>query len=289
MKKTCLLLLLFISILYIREGYHVLCNDIPVKSSDKGSLSDVAKEVIAIPLETKPDCRLNYATQIKREGNELFLVSKSQIYHFDCSGKFVNQVTYNNHFAVTDYVIDPIEKQLLVMDDRENVYYYDYAGVLLEKKSLAGINPLKSPTRMIYHDRHIWMTAQSVSPGRQYVDQWLYKFDTTLTLLDTRKLTAADLGRFYIGGCISPELSVAGGNVYAYSPSTQPEEILADTLYLINRNRLNIHKDYSSILPVCIAGRYLVSTYSYAADEELNYTFCYDRQNQRSGQITRDK
>ncbi|MCD8270309.1 MAG: hypothetical protein LUD46_18955 [Parabacteroides sp.] len=71
---------------------------------------------------------------------------------------------------------------------------------------------------------------------------------------------------------------MADGNVYAYSPSTQPEEILADTLYLINRNRLHIHKDYSSILPLCIAGRFLVSTYSNADDEEHNYTFCYDRQ-----------
>lgn len=167
MKKTCLLLLILIGVLYIREGYLIVRNDMPVKSTDKGSLSDIAEEVIAIPLETKPDCRLKYASRIKREGNELFLVSNSQIYHFDCSGKFINQVTFNKHFTVTDYVVDPIEKQLIVMDDRENVYYYDYKGVLLERKSLAGINPLKSPTRMIYHDRHIWLTAQSVSSSKE--------------------------------------------------------------------------------------------------------------------------
>lgn len=291
MKKTCLLLLILIGVLYIREGYLIVRNDMPVKSTDKGSLSDIAEEVIAIPLETKPDCRLKYASRIKREGNELFLVSNSQIYHFDCSGKFINQVTFNKHFAVTDYVVDPIEKQLIVMDNRENVYYYDYKGVLLERKSLAGINPLKSPTRMIYHDRHIWLTAQSVSsskeePGRQHVDQWLYKFDTTLNLQDARKLTAADVGRFYLGGCFMPELAVAKGNVYAYSPSAQPEELLGDTLYLISRNKLNIHKNYSSILPVCIAGRYLVSTYFDANEEKRNYTFCYDRSENYAYQVT---
>lgn len=282
MKKTCLLLLLLVSIIYIKEGYQCVCNDNPVKSATQGTLSDVAEEVIAIPLETKPDCRLKYASRIQRDRNDLFLVSNRQLYRFDCSGKFVNQVTRNSQFQVADYVIDPIQRQLIVMDNEENVYYYNYDGTLLERKSLAGLNPLKMPARLMYYDRHIWLTTQSLSPAgengeKKCVDQWLYKFDTTLNLQEARKLTAADLGRFYIGACFTPELSVADGNVYAYSPSTQPEEILADTLYLINRNRLHIHKDYSSILPLCIAGRFLVSTYSHAADKEHNYTFCYDR------------
>ncbi|WP_195375204.1 MULTISPECIES: 6-bladed beta-propeller [Parabacteroides] len=282
MKKTCLLLLLLVSIIYIKEGYQLFCVDTPVKSTVKGSLSDIAEEVIAIPLETNSDCRLKYATQIKRDREDLFLVSNRQLYRFNCSGKFENQVTSNTLFPVTDYVIDPLQKQLIVMDDKENVYYYDYEGVLLEQKSLAGINPLNTPTRMIYHDRHIWMTAQSLSPckekpGKQYIDRWLYKFDTTLHLQDARKLTAADLGRFYLGACFSPELSVSNGNVYAHTPSVQPEEILADTLYLISRNKLDIHEGYSSILPLCIAGRYLVSTYGDASEDEQNYTFCYDR------------
>lgn len=282
MKKTCLLLLLLVSIIYINEGYKIFCNENPAICATQGFLSDVAEEVIAVPLETNESCRLRYATQIKRDKGDLFLVSNRQLYHFKCSGEFVNQITWNSRFSVADYVIDPLEKQLIVMDDNENVYYYDYDGVLIEQKSLAGINPLNSPTRMIYHDRHIWITAQSLSPckeepARMNVDQWLYKFDTTLNLQASRRLTAADLGRFYIGACISTELSVADGNVYAHSPSLQPEELLADTLYLISRNKLNIHDEYSSILPLRIAGRYLLSTYSDAAEEQRSYTFCYDR------------
>lgn len=291
MKKTCLLLLLLVGIIYINEGYKIISEDMPVKSTTEGSLSDVADEVIAIPLETTSDCRLKHATQIKRDRNELFLVSNGQLFHFDCSGKFLSRITSNKHFLVTDYVIDPLEKQLIVMDDRENVYYYDYDGTLLERKSLAGINPLKTPTRLMYHNRHIWMTAQSLSPseegtGKQCVNQWLYKFDTTFNLQDARKLTAADLGRFYLGACFSTELSVTNGNVYAYSPSTQPDELLADTLYLIRRNKLNIHEEYSSILPLCIAGRYLVSTYSDATDTDKNYTFCYDRREDYAYNVT---
>ena len=83
MKKTCLLLLLLVGIIYINEGYRIISDDMPVKSTTKGSLSDIADEVIAIPLETKSDCRLKYATQIKRDRNELFLVSNGQLYHFE--------------------------------------------------------------------------------------------------------------------------------------------------------------------------------------------------------------
>lgn len=291
MKKTCLLLLLLVGITYINEGYKIISEDMPVKSTTKGFLSNIAEEVIAIPLETTADCRLKHATQIKRDRNELFLVSNGQLFHFDCSGKFLSRVTNNQHFLVADYVIDPVERQLIIMDDKENVYYYDYDGTLLERKSLAGINPLNTPIRLMYHNRHIWITAQSLSPSanepnKQCVNQWLYKFDTTLNLQDARKLTAADLGRFYLGACFPAELSVADGNVYAYSPSTQPDELLADTLYLINRNKLNIHEDYSSILPLCISGRYLVSIYSNATDEKLNYTFCYDRRENYAYNVT---
>ena len=63
MKKTCLLLLLLVGIIYINEGYKIISEDMPVKSTTEGSLSDVADEVIAIPLETTSDCRLKHATQ----------------------------------------------------------------------------------------------------------------------------------------------------------------------------------------------------------------------------------
>ena len=80
MKKTCLLLLLLVGIIYINEGYKIISEDMPVKSTTEGSLSDVADEVIAIPLETTSDCRLKHATQIKRDRNELFLVSNGQLF-----------------------------------------------------------------------------------------------------------------------------------------------------------------------------------------------------------------
>ena len=104
MKKTCLLLLLLVGIIYINEGYRIISDDMPVKSTTKGSLSDIADEVIAIPLETKSDCRLKYATQIKRDRNELFLVSNGQLYHFDCSGKFVNRITSISPLPITSSI-----------------------------------------------------------------------------------------------------------------------------------------------------------------------------------------
>ena len=38
MKKTCLLLLLLVGIIYINEGYKIISEDMPVKSTTEGSL-----------------------------------------------------------------------------------------------------------------------------------------------------------------------------------------------------------------------------------------------------------
>lgn len=113
MKRTCILLLLLMLVTYIRERYELIADDAPVTCALTGTLSDVADEVIAIPLETNTRCLLSHARQIKRDGNDLFLLSKRQLYHFDCSGKFIYQIThceqaYKNNLLVSDYVIDPV-------------------------------------------------------------------------------------------------------------------------------------------------------------------------------------
>lgn len=290
MKKTCIFLLLIVWAIYIKEGYELLTADDPVKSVFTGTLSDVADEVIAIPLETNTNCQLEHATLIKRDQQDLFLVSNHQLYHFDCSGKFIKQITHNNQFPVADYTIDPINKQLLVMDNLSNIYYYDYLGVLQEVRNLAGIRSLKGSTHLSYYNHYIWITTQSLAPDReepdrQIVEQWLYKFDSAFNPVEARKLTPVDLGRLYIEDCFSQEIGVANNNVYVHSASSQPAELLRDTLYLISQNKLNIHNEYASILPIRIGNRFLVSTHYNKTDIKQSYTFCFDHQERTSYNI----
>lgn len=287
MKKTCVLLLLIVWAIYLQEGYKMITNDNPHRSALNGALSDIAEEVIAIPLETNTSCQLRNAREIKRDQGDLFLVSNRQLYHFDCSGKFINQITYNDNFQVLDYTIDPVNKQLVVVNDREVVHFYNYSGDLLDVKSLAGIHALDTSMRLSYYNHHIWVTAKTLAPSpeepdKMVIQQWLFKFDTTLNPVDARKLEHADLGRFYLCCDFDQEIVVANENVYVHSSTSQPKELLRDTLYLISQNKLNIDEDYSSILPLRIGNRFLISTYHDAEDTKNSYTFCFDQKGNNS-------
>ena len=93
MRKTFNLLFICLIALYGWIGYQVIhTTDLP-QCQPEGSLSDVAEEVIAIPLKTNGHCSLNKIKMIKRDREDIFLVSDRQLYHFNSSGQFLGQIT----------------------------------------------------------------------------------------------------------------------------------------------------------------------------------------------------
>ena len=80
MRKTFNLLFICLIALYGWIGYQVIhTTDLP-QCQPEGSLSDVAEEVIAIPLKTNGHCSLNKIKMIKRDREDIFLVSDRQLY-----------------------------------------------------------------------------------------------------------------------------------------------------------------------------------------------------------------
>ena len=286
MKRTCLFLLLLILIVYLKEGYERITTEAPVKCAFNASLSDVAQEVTAIPLETNPNCVIRHARQVKKDRDHLFLVNQGKLYHFSSSGKFLNQVTHcelehKNNILVTDYVIDPVQKQLIVMDGEQNVHYYSYNGDFLGKINIVENRPWASIKKIAYYDNHIWATVDRVVPEKEKsehlcLEQWLYKLDTIFNEVDARKIAPVDVGRSTLGREIYPEVAVINKKVYVQSTSQQPKHLLQDTLFLLSQNKLDITNDYSFILPFRISGRYLISTYYNANSKIKNHIFCYD-------------
>lgn len=291
MKRAFLLLLLLLSVAYLKEGYELITDNKTIESSNQGVLSDIAHEVIAIPLETNNRCILSHARQIRRDGNHLFLLNKRQLYHFTCSGKFVNQITFldashPNSLTVADYVVDPVKKQLIILDEEQNVHYYGYDGRLLSKITLPQPHPWQQLIKLSYYDRHIWATADQLTKSAESADycleQWLYKFDTAFHPVEARKLSPADLGRSQICYLFNPEMAVANREVYVHAPSIDSDRLLEDTLYLISRNALSIETNNASILPLRISERFLISTHYNPVELQKSYTFCFDRQENKS-------
>ena len=283
MKRTCLFLLILILVVYLKEGYEKITAEAPTKCIESANLSDLAQNVTAIPLETTPHCIIRHARQVKKDRDHLFLVNQGKLYHFSTSGKFLNQIThseleYKNNILVSEYVIDPIQKQLIVMDGEQNVHYYSYEGNFLGKINIMENRPWISIKKIAYHDQHIWATVDRVVPqkGEKCLEQWLYKLDTIFNEVDAHKITPVDVGRFTLGREVSPEIAVVNEKVYAQSPSHQPEYLLQDTMYLLSQDKHQITGDYPFILPFRISGRFLISTYYNTNSKDKNYTFCYD-------------
>ena len=136
MRKTFNLLFICLIALYGWIGYQVIhTTDLP-QCQPEGSLSDVAEEVIAIPLKTNGHCSLNKIKMIKRDREDIFLVSDRQLYHFNSSGQFLGQITAHlpgtrQPVELVDYAVDPVHDRLVVIGTGHEVYYYDYDGQLL--------------------------------------------------------------------------------------------------------------------------------------------------------------
>lgn len=285
MRKSFSLLFITLIVLYGWVGYQVIRNTGLPPCQPEGSLSDVAEEVIAIPLETNGHCLLKKIKMVKRDRDDIFLVSNRQLYHFNSSGQFLGQITAHRPeagkpFEVADYAVDPVHDRLIVIGTGHEVCHYDYDGRLLARSVLPQDASWRTFGRMAYYDNHLWATIDLVnSENRQAptIEQWLYQFDLGLNEVGKRKLNVADLGRMDINHKAGPEIAIKDGHVYVQAPSLQPAHILNDTLFLISSNQLVITEDYAKILPLQIGTRFLVSTNYNPAQPKHSYTFCYDQ------------
>lgn len=178
----------------------------------------------AILLETTPECILVQPSLVKRADNNIFLVSNGQLYRFDHNGKFINRITpdfFNQErLCVIDYVIDPENKELIVVDKQLNALYYQYDGSLVERKQLNNFHPLNNNFKLFYHNRHIWITAEVVTPAItsgpvvHSIEKRLYKYDTAFHKVEENLLTHVDLERFYMAGNSLPEMAICDNHIY---------------------------------------------------------------------------
>lgn len=284
MKRTftCMIILLFA--LYFSEGIRHFAKEGSVQSIIAGNLSNIAKEVTAISLETTPNGQVKQAKMIRKDGNDLFLVSKQQLYHFNCKGKFLNQITSNeqngkdNSMLVYDYVIDPIHKQLIVLDEKQNAHYFTYNGNLLGTKDLNDGRTWNSLIHLSYFDHYIWATAERYvthnNQGKQIcMEQWLYKFDTAFRTIKAQQITPVKVGRINLERCNMPEMAVSEGEVYVEANPTHSDELFEDTLNIL-RQKTEYGLLSTNVYPWRIGSRFLIACNS---DFET-YTFCFDQE-----------
>lgn len=294
MKRTFLALLLLIVLVCAKQGYEVFLREAPLQKHFSGSLSDVSEEVIAIPLKTAEGERIEKARNIRQEGKNLFLVSRATLYRFNRKGEFICRITDPEEIRVAGYVLNPAQRQLIVLGNTDDIYYYSYEGKLLDKKKLKSDLPDRKMFSASMYQNHIWSIEEKLTqpddtaPKTSCLERVVVKYDTSFHPLETRKLLHADLGRTqYAPSCFAPQLSVTKntGELYAYEPSMQPEELVRDTLYLRSKrkkeNPAHLSDNPVYLYPLRFGKRMWVSTYTNKTNANDNYTFCYDTLNNR--------
>lgn len=288
MKRAFIVLFLLMLGIYAKEAYHTYVSALEVEKKLTGSLSDIAEEVIAIPLQPADGLPIEKARYIREQGNNLFLINEDVLYRYNRKGEFICRITRPEEIHVAGYIINPLKQQLIVLGNENDIFYYTFEGELTDKKKLAnGFSHNKQVISMSVHDNRILSLEQNtyIDPDTQqmFVEKEVVAYDTSFRPVYTRKLTSADLGRpSLMVGLLQPEIcwDKSSGSIFAYCPSLRPELLLQDTLFLKQTWKDQMQyarkRKYIPVTPVRPAGRFWLSSFHNPADESKNYTFCYD-------------
>ena len=265
---------------------------VSVEETAEASLSEIAEHVVAIPLETNERCRMGPVDAVKRAGSEFFMLSNRMLYRFDRTGRFLSRIASDRDgrcSAIRDFAVDPQRRQVVAIDTCGHALFFTYDGTLVRRKALAE-KPWQSLLKIAYHDGHFWATAEqcatSASGGERKIEKWLYRLDASFDVVNGTPLYDVDLKRFHLSSHFDPELCVSPHGLYAYTASYEPEKLLADTLALIDGNRLEkiLHASTDHpvpMLPFRIGQRFLMASNGKNGDES-RYFYCYDQLEQRA-------
>lgn len=287
MKRTFTILLAGMLAFCAWQTYRLLSDDDALSLAAAGALSDLADEVVAVPLMAVPgQSPLARPHAVREEGNELFLIDREVIYRFRKDGQFICRVTDPADIRVAGYLVNPAARQLIVMGNTDDIFYYTYDGRLLEKKKLKSDLPDRRLLSVAYHQGRIWSVEEQLSEadaeGVKTLRRQVVEYDTTFRRLDSRRLIQADLGREEaMPPCFSPQLSVAEdtGTLYAYQPLPSADHLLRDTLYLKANHRYpapGANGRDVLLYPLRFGRRFWLSAYGSLSDPKKNYIFCYD-------------
>jgi len=285
MKRTCLFLLGIIAIVCIKQFYDVYIENSVVKSYTTGSLSDIAEEVIAIPLQVPDQYSIKNVRNVQKDAHNLFLISNEVLYRFTREGEFICRITNPGDIKVAGYVVNQGKEQLIVLGNKDDIFYYTFDGTLLEKKKLkSDFSDVRVLSMSMFKD-HVWTTEEHLSidtlTRESFLEKKVVEYDSSFHRLSDRQLISAELGREdFVSGCINSCISIdkQTGSMFAYTTPYVSDYLLEDTLFLKNKWRTQIGKGQNmlTVFPVRPGERFWISSYYNKFDESRSYTFCYD-------------
>ena len=290
MKKGCIMLLMIILLVYGYKAYQVVetyRNDV-LKIKTSGKLSDITENVLPIPLDVPDSGVIRNVRHVRKDGNDLFMLSDSRLLHFNMKGKFINRIadviSEDNGKSILEYVLDTINHHALVIDSERYISAFDYQGNLIS--SIKIDKPWRKITAFAFHNGYLWATAETVIKNKTEPDSFLlehklYQLDMNLNEIYSQTLHTANIGRNRLFNSLwVDEILVDEQGVYAYSTGTDAATLLDDTLHIVQQKKIpllykNVHYGMACIYPVRKGKRFYLSTNDNSLTDKC-LTFCYD-------------
>lgn len=114
---------LTISVIYSQTPIRVPIGQ-QIKKVEQKYLSEIARDIKYIPLETKPECLLQQdITKIEIFNDEIFICDDSHVYTFDMNGRFINKIAkqgrgpgeYQSQ-GFQHFLIDSVHSNVMIFD-----------------------------------------------------------------------------------------------------------------------------------------------------------------------------
>ncbi|TGV03408.1 6-bladed beta-propeller [Flavivirga rizhaonensis] len=249
------------------------------------NLSEIADEIIAIPLETNDDCLISFISRVIMTKDYYFVLS-SDLYQFNKKGKFIRQIGErgrgpNEYSRINSIAVDG-EEQTIFMATGQKLLAYNFDGKIKQ-----GIKFKKFVEFMSFTDEELLIISTEMGIEQENNKfknvTKLHKVSRRLNVKDSILVKSIDLkkqsGTFYSG---AQYISNFGKQLYLYYPVLMKESIIRDTLYKIDDEKLlpflklnfKRKKDKHLLFKnIYRSKNFLFSEYNYNRQQ---YFFCYD-------------
>lgn len=285
MKKLPLLLLLFaiVSCVY-QPSYTPTC-----VSETPDVLSSITSQLVAIPLETNPQCQFTTIQQVKCVQQLVYVLANNDVYWFDRSGSFKGRLGYDKG-VIDSFTVHPAAADVLVLNQAGELHQFSHANgapECLGKKAVFEGDPSARMLQIEYLNNEYWLLAEHVH--QQRFEKYLHRLNQTFHVLESQKITPFDIGRPYFDEGFACELAVVDETVYVYSPSCVAHWLVPDSMRLLANNPFDGHAVRAPLLtthrpmpayslPFRLGSRYLFASYRPVFPQPWGYLYYYDQQ-----------
>ena len=291
-------LLVFCSVLFIqscstKEKTDLLTIPVDVDRDTPLTLSDISEKVEAIELEVTDESLIQKPNRILYSSDFIIVQEAKSIMLFDNSGKFIRRIGSVGQgpaefTSIADIAADFDSKRIYIFSGGVKLTCYDFEGNLIK------VSPLGYYVRLYnvylnYIDNKLLLLSESmITEGNRKTQCRLYGVDDNLLKSDSILVKSFDSNEIVYISNYQDYITKEGDNVYLYYFMLVPNNMVSDTLYLLNKNQLSPYlnikfknrglsegKKIIIIRNMFRSSRYVFAYYNHIPRQQF-YFFCHD-------------